>query len=153
MINRTYEEGVFKSKWLSKFINCWFFTGEKIKIEKLIYYSFFIIKKRFNISSLFFFFESLERLKPWVGLKLHRGYSKKKKIQVCPLILNSKVQFKKAMYWLIKSTQLRKESCLSIKISNEICNLIFNEITNSIKKKKEHYNYAVMFKSVKTFKW
>jgi hypothetical protein len=40
-----YHEGIFNCKWLSKFINCWFFKGEKFRIEKLLYASFISIKK------------------------------------------------------------------------------------------------------------
>ena len=149
-----YQEAVFNSKWLSKFVNCWFFTGKKHQIEKLIYLSFFILKKKFNINPLFFFFEALERLKPWVGLKIYKTIkSNKKKNQAYPIILNANIQYKKAIYWLIKSIQLRKETTLSRKINNEIKNIIFNEITNSIKKKKEYYNYSILFKSVRKFKW
>lgn len=151
---RIYQEGIFTSKWLSKFINCWFFEGEKFKIEKLIYFSFFCLKKYFESNALFFFFESLERLKPWIGLKLNKLVkSKKKKIQSYPVILSKKAQYKKAIYWLVKSIQLRKEVSFSIKLINEITSIVFDELTNSLKKKKEYYNYAIMFKSIRKFKW
>lgn len=37
-------------------------------------------------------------------------------------------------------------------MSNEIKSIVFGEMTNSLKKKKEYYNYAVLFKSVRKFK-
>jgi hypothetical protein len=47
---------------------------------------------------LFIFLETLERLKPWVGLKLHYiTKTKTKKIQAYPIILNTSMQYKKAI--------------------------------------------------------
>ena len=132
-----YQEGVFKSKWLSKFINYWCVEGEKSKIEKIVYYSFINLKKEFNGNILWFFFEVLEQLKPWIGLRLRRTVkSKKKQVEVYPIIITINIQYRKAIYWIVKSIQLRKERNLSIKISSEIKNILFNEITSSLKKKK-----------------
>ena len=154
MKNFSYQEGIFNSKWLSKFINCWFFKGENFKIEKLIYESFFFLKKKFNVNGLLLLFEVLEQLKPWIGLKLHRSNNQRKsQIQAHPVILTSNIQYRKAIYWLVKSFQLRKEINFSIRMSNEIKSIVFGEMTNSLKKKKEYYNYAVLFKSVRKFKW
>ena len=83
-----YQEGIFNSKWLSKFMNCWFFKGEKFKIEKLIYKTFLSLKKKFNVNGLLLLFEVLEQLKPWIGLKLHRSSNQRKsQIQAHPVIL------------------------------------------------------------------
>ena len=60
---------------------------------------------------------------------------------------------KKLLFWLIKSIQLRKEIFIYKKINNEIKEIIFNEATNSINKKKEYYDFAIMAKSVEKFKW
>ena len=112
------------------------------------------MKRYFNINSLFFFCEALEFLKPWIGLQLrHTVKLNKKKIQVHPIILSLKVQYKKAIYWLVKSIQLRKEVYFFTRMGNEIKSIVFNEVTQSLKKKKDYYNYAVMFKSSRKFKW
>ena len=153
MKSRIYQEGIFKSKWLSKFISCLFFFGNKWKTEKLVYLSFFYLKKNYDSNGLFLFFESLEYLKPWVGLKLTTSKAKTKKIKAYPIVLNKSIQFKKSIFWLIKSIQLRKEIFIYKKINNEIKEIIFNEATNSINKKKEYYDFAIMAKSVEKFKW
>jgi ribosomal protein S7 len=154
MKNYIYKEGIFKSKWLSKFINSLFFTGKRWKSENFAYDSFFALKFFFVINILFLFLEVLERLKPWVGLRLqHIMYNKKQKIQAYPITLNKGTQYTKAINWLIRSIQLRQETNFCTRISNEIKSIIFNELTNSIIKKKEYYKYAIMFKSKKNFKW
>jgi hypothetical protein len=40
-----------------------------------------------------------------------------------------------------------------MRMSYEIKNVIFCEMTNSLRKKKEYYNFAILFKSVRKFKW
>lgn len=152
MRHYNYIEGIFKCKWLSIFFCRWCFS--KNKIEKFIYFSFFLLKKRFVISPLFLFFEVLEKLKPSVGLKLYKNDNGKKKInKACPVILDSRLKYKKSLYWLMKSTQLRKDFFFSNKLYNDIKNLIFNRTNNSIRIKREYYNYAILFKSTKRFYW
>jgi len=151
---RVYQEGIFKSKWLSKFISCLSFSGKKLKAEKLLYLSFFNFKKHFDINGLLLLFESLEHLKPQIGLRLNRlTKSKKKRIEAYPIVLKTSVQYKKAIFWLIKSIQMGKETYFFTKIHTEVLNIVFNKITNSMKKKKEYYTHAILFKSIKKFKW
>ena len=154
MKNFISQEGAFNCQWLSKFINCWSFKGEKFKIERLIYDSFLFLKKNLNINALLLLFESLERLKPWIGLKLRRNIKQRKvQIQAHPVILSTNIQYRKAIYWLVKSIQLRKENNFSLRMSNEIKSVIFGEMKISLKKKKEYYNNAILFKSIRKFKW
>ena len=126
---------------------------ENFLTEKLIYSVLYFFKKCFNIHSIFFLCEAFEKLKPWIGLRLHRVVkSKKKKIYAYPVIINNSTQNKKALYWLIKSFQSRKELSFLIKMTKELESILFNEMTESLRKKKEYYNYAILFKSVKKFK-
>jgi ribosomal protein S7 len=81
---------------------------------------------------------------------LHK--SSKDQKQAYPVILVSNIQYRKAIDWLVKSIQLRKESHFFIRLSNEIKNITFFELTNSLIKKKEYYNYAVLFKSTRKYK-
>jgi small subunit ribosomal protein S7 len=149
-----YLEGVFQSKWLSKFINKGILKGRKTKFEKFVYCSFFCLKKKLMVSPLFIFFEALEKLKPSAGLRLYiKGNTKKKRIKACPVILTFGRQYTKSIYWVLKAIQLRKELFLNDKLFGEFDNIVFNESVNPIKMKKDYYNYIVMFKSVKRFNW
>jgi len=149
-----YIEGVFKSRWLSKFINQWSFTSEKIKIENLIYSVLFLYKRNYNFCGLSYFFQALEKIKPIVGLKIYKkSWGRKKKIRVASFILPVGLQYKKAIFWLSKSMKLRKEIHLKDKLVNELNDILCNTTSLALKKKKEHYKFAVMFKAVKKFKW
>ncbi len=156
MIINNYIEGTFRSKWFSKFINHWFFSGVNFQTEKLFYLSFFFLKSKLNCCPIFFFFEALEKIKPFIGLKLYKKKHKKKKIvkiTAIPFFLTLPLQYKKAIFWLSKSTQLRFEFFLIHKVANELYSINILNSGESLKKKMESYKYAVMFKTTKRFKW
>jgi hypothetical protein len=152
MKHYNYVEGIFKCKWVSNFINRWCFN--KVKVEFFLYFSFFLLKKQFIISPLFLFFEVVEKLKPSLGINLYSdGSGKKKKIKACPIILDSRLKYKKSLYWLMKSTQLRKNFFFQNKLYKDIESLTLKHTINSMQMKREYYNYAVLFKSSKRFHW
>ena len=154
---KTYNliEGVFCSKWLTKFLNviCTYIT--KSKIEKLLYMSFFLIKNKLNYCSIFFFFEALEILKPIVGLKfIKKNYNNKKvsKIIAIPFVLLFSFQYKKALSWLLKAIKLRNESIFEYRLAHELYAINIIGGSAAIKKKIEYYKYSVLFKTAKRFK-
>jgi len=151
-----YLEGIFRSKWFSKFINHWFFSGNNYKAEKLFYLSFYFLKKKLNCCPVYFFFEALEKIKPFISLKLYKKKHKKKKVVkiiAIPFFATLPLQYKKAIFWLSKSIQLRFEIFLKSKVSNELYFINVLNSGESLKKKMEYYKYAVMFKATKRFKW
>jgi ribosomal protein S7 len=75
------------------------------------------------------------------------------KTTAIPFFLTISLQYKKAIFWLSKSIQLRFEKKLTAKISNELYAINILNGGESLKKKKECYKYAVMFKTAKRFKW
>jgi len=99
MVRVKYKEGVFKSKWLSKFINQWVFLKKQHKVECIVYRSFLMCKKKLNISPLFIFFEVLEKIKPIVGLQLYRKKrGKNLKTLAAPHVLEVSIRYKKAIF-------------------------------------------------------
>jgi ribosomal protein S7 len=100
MTHNTYIEGTFRSKWFSKLINYWFFSGSHYKAEKLFYLSFYTLKNKLNCCPIFFLFEALEKIKPIVGLKIYKKKQKKKvlKITAIPFFLTAPLQYKKAVF-------------------------------------------------------
>jgi ribosomal protein S7 len=111
-----------------------------------------VLKNKLNCCPIFFLFEALEKIKPIIGLKF---YKKKGgiKITAIPYFLTLALQYKKAIFWLYKSIQLRFEKKLISKVSNELYAINILNIGESLKKKRECYKYAIMFKTVKRFKW
>lgn len=151
---KVYSDGIFNSKWLSKFINQWFFVGQQQKVERLVYLTFFWIKKKLLISPLFFFFESLEKLKPILGLKIYKKKHRKEiKMRAIPYILPVSLRYKKALQWLISAIKIQAHGNLKFKIFKELFAVNFFKNSLSQKKKKEYYKYAVLYKKNSQFKW
>lgn len=137
-----------------KIYKSWFFIGKQFNIEKIIYFSFFLIKKNLKCSPLFIFFEVLEKIRPLIGLKLYRQKKRKvTKIIANPIIIKEPIQYQKAIFWLSKAIKCRKEKFLSLRIFQEFYSIIFFNTGNTLKKKKEYYQYAILYKSIKKFKW
>jgi ribosomal protein S7 len=69
-----------------------------------------------------------------------------------PFILDNLAQYKKSIYWLVKAIKLRKEFFLTDKVIKEFYDIIFYNKGDSLKKKKNYYRYAVIFKSGTKYK-
>lgn len=150
----SYIEISLQSKLLAKFISYLCRKGKKFKSENLINFILYNLKYSFNIYSIYFFWECINKLKIEFNLKLRYTFkSKIKKIQGYPIIGNSQIYYNKSFYWLIKGASLRKDFTFCVRMLKECNDIIFNRLTESMKKKKEYYNYGVMFKNSSKFKW
>ena len=84
-------DNIFLSKLFSKFINNLIYTNLKKKINNIIFNSFYYLKKLLGTNSIFFFFESLIKLRPLVGFYVYVIKKKKKKsIKIKPHFMNFK---------------------------------------------------------------
>ena len=150
----SYKEGRFQAKWLSKCINQWGFLGKQYINEKNIYSSFFLMKKKLQIVPMFIFFESLEKIKPIIGIKLFKKRKKKiNKVMGVPYILGVTSGYRKAVFWLVRAIKLYAIKNVFFKIFQELYNIVFLNTGYSLKKKKEYYNYALLYIKIKKFKW
>lgn len=154
MLYYTKNDSIYDSTWISKFINQWFFTGEKHKVEKTIYNCFFLIKKVLGQNPCYFFSEIIEKVHPMVGLRLYKKKKRKvTKITANPGFVSERIQYQKGIFWLARGVKLRKEQCWTNRLFQEFYGVIFLNSGNTLKKKKEYYYYAVKFKTAKKFKW
>jgi ribosomal protein S7 len=129
--------------------------GCTYKTEKLFYVSFLLLKNKLNCCPIFFFFEVLEKIKPLIGLKFYKKKHKKKitKVTAIPFFLTLSAQYRKAVFWLSKSIQVRHEKKLILKIVNELHGINFLNLGESLKKKTEYYRLGIALKATKRFKW
>ena len=147
-------EAIFWCNWLVKFINIHLFMGKKELIEKVLYFSLFLIKKRLGSCPLFVFFEVLEKVKPIVGLKLYKLKTRKLyKVKVIPVILKFSLQYKKAIIWVLNSIVKNDKKKLIIKLFQEFYNINYNKGNLAIKKKKQLYDNVLVYKITKRFVW
>lgn len=124
------------------------------KSERIIYLSLFFVKKKIKVCPLYFFFEVLEKVKPVIGLKIYKRYNRKiNKVTAISYILNVSKRYKKAIFWLSKAIKLHVGSNLFIKIFRELYETVYLNSSLSLKKKRKYYDYVLLFKKAKRFKW
>lgn len=148
-----YLEGFFRSKWLSKFINCFLFCGKQQHVESLIYMSFLYIKKHHNTRPLFIYFEALERIKPVLGLRVFQQKNRKlNRHLIVPYFLKESLRYKKAISWVVRS--LKSQRCNILTNVKGLLDVLFNaSLSVCLLKKKECYGHALLFKKTKKFRW
>lgn len=151
---KQYCDGLYKSKWLSKFINQCGFAGNKHTSEGIIFSIFFFLKKKLKISPLFFFFEVIEKIKPIIGLKLQKKKSLSDiVVKASPFLLDVPSRYKKAIFWLSRSVKIPGGSTFFVKVFKEFYAILFLNNGLSCKKKKEYYGYALLYKKIRKFRW
>lgn len=151
----TKKNNIFFSKLISKLINNLIYNNLKKKIENLIYLSFFYWKKYLGTSPIYFFFESVLKLRPLVGFYIYVAKKKKKKrIKIKPYFMNFKNRWLKAIFWFSRSLKIDMgRQNLPVNIINEIFSIIFLEKGHSLKQKAKYYKTILSFKTSKNFKW
>ena len=148
-------ENIYMSHLLLHFINSLIFLNLKIKIEKLIYGSFFYWKKQLNTIPLFYFFETLLKIRPLIGFYIYVVKKrKKKKIKIKPYFMSFRARWQKAIYWFSRSLKMDfGKNNLSSSILIEIYNIVFFEKSRVLQQKIKYYKTILLFKTSKNYKW
>jgi ribosomal protein S7 len=148
-------ENVYISKLLLKFINTFIFKNLKIKIEKLIYFSFFYWKKELNTIPIYYFFETIFQVRPLIGFYIYIiKKKKKKKIKIKPYFMNFLSRWQKAIYWLTRSIKIELgKQKFYFSIINEFYRVIFLGKSNTLQQKIKFYKTILLFKTSKNYKW
>jgi len=140
---------------LIRFINhCIFFTIRK-KISNILNLVLSIWKKTFNIPFLLFFYESIFKLKPFLGFHYYilKRKNRKRIIKLKSFLLDKPSRSNKAVYWLYQSISRRKEFGLLYKILSEIYLLNYFNKSYALVYKITHYNTVLNYKLSKNFFW
>lgn len=147
-------DGLIFSFILAKFIKYFTFKGLHSKVERLISFSFFLLKKLGQVP-FFLFSESIEKLKPLVGIKLSKVNKKKLKIKVIgkPEPCLPENQYKQSMLWLSGAVRLSKDRFFSVKLISELCAICFLNSGAALTKKTDFYKLAVAHKTTRNFRW
>ena len=149
------KSNLYTSHLFNKFINKLIYKNLKKKIEHLIYNSFFYWKKLLGNSSVFYFFESLLKIRPLINFYIYTVKKKKKKqIKIKPYFMSFRNRWHKAIYWLSRSLKMDigKQNII-INMINELYNINFLDKSQSLKQKAKHYKTILSFKTSKNFKW
>ena len=149
------KDNIYMSKLLLKFTNLFIYTNLKKKVEKKIYISFFFWKKQFNYNPLFFFFESLLKLRPILGFYIYIVKKKKiKKIKIKQFFMKFNNRWKKAIYWISRSIKIIKNDItFAIAITNELYNISILNGGQALLQKSKHYKALTVHKTSKNLRW
>jgi len=152
---KTRKEHIYMSKLLLKFINTLIFSNFKIKMQKLLYYSFFFWKRQLNTIPMYYFFETILKLRPVMGFYVFIiTKKKKKKIKIKPHFMNFWARWQKAIYWLTRSIQMEKGTItFFFNLINHLYNIIFFEKSNALRQKIKYYRTILLFKTTKNYLW
>jgi hypothetical protein len=144
----------FCSALYCKFLNNWISLGIRFKIERFGYETLFIWKKRLNFNFLFFFLESITRLKPIIGYYLFIiNRNRKKLIKIHPYLLNENIRWRRSILWFCRSVQISTEFTLVSKVLSEVYNINFLNKSNALLYKIKHYTTISTYKTSKNYLW
>jgi len=143
------------SKLLLKFLNTLIFLNFKLKMEKLLTFSFFYWKKQLNTTPIFYFFEAILKLRPVMGFYVFIiTKKKKKKIKIKPHFMNFWTRWQKAIYWLTRSIKMDTQKInFAFNLINELYNITFLEKSNALRQKSKYYKTILLFKTTKNYQW
>ncbi len=150
---KTKKDQLYFSNLFLKFINTLIFCNLKLKIETWIYNCFFYWKRQLNSIPLFYFFESLLKVRPLIGFYIYAIKKKnKKRLKIKPYFMRYPARWQKAIYWLSRSVKIEKEK-LFFNLINELYCIVFLEKSNTLRQKMKYYKTILLFKTSKNFKW
>lgn len=146
---------LYMSKLFLKFLNTLIFFNFKLKMENLIYASFFFWKKKYKTTPLFFFFQALLTARPLIGFYLYIIKKKQKKtIKIKPYYMSFKGRWQKAIYWFTRFFKIEHtRTGLITTIIYEIYNITYSNVSSILKQKIKFYQTILFFKSTKNYKW
>lgn len=143
---------VLNSFWLNKFINILMFKGKKLKIQKIIFNLFFLLKQSFFFDPIFIFFNVLDILRP--ALELNNIKIGKKNYSIPVPILFFR-QYLIVLRWFKLYFQKSKNiTKLKNKLFNEINFLILQKNQSELWKIKSLlYQKALTNRVYSHFRW
>lgn len=152
---KTKIDHLYMSKLFLKFLNTLIFFNLKLKMEKLIYLSFFYWKKKYKTAPLYFFFQALLAVRPLIGFYLYVIKKKQKKtIKIKPYYMSFSGRWQKAIYWFTRIFKIEHTTKgLSNGIMYEIYNISYAHSSPVLKQKIKFYQTILFFKSTKNYKW
>lgn len=144
-------DAIYESFWLSKFINNFSSHGKKLRIENMVYSSFYKNQILFKVSIIFLFFEIIELMKSALDLVLAKKNIDANKI-IYPKPLQFLNQYKKKLKIIASTINHRQEFGFNLKLKIELLSVISKK--SSLYLKKENIEkLSVKNRSLKYYRW
>ncbi|NVM22430.1 MAG: 30S ribosomal protein S7 [Desulfobacterales bacterium] len=139
----------FKSKLVSKFINCMMTDGKKSVAESIMYNAFDLIEKRTKEPPLKVFEKAMGNAKPRIEVKSRRVGGSTYQV---PVEVRSNRQAALGIRWLIAFARKRPEKTMAERLAAELMDAA-NQRGASIKKREETHRMAEANKAFAHYRW
>jgi small subunit ribosomal protein S7 len=145
----TMPDPKFKSRLVSKFINCLMKDGKKSVAESILYDAFGIIEKRTKESPLKIFEKAMENAKPRIEVKSRRVGGSTYQV---PVEVRSTRQTALGIRWLISFARKRSEKSMSEKLAAELMDAA-SQRGATMKKREDTHRMAEANKAFAHYRW
>jgi len=139
----------YKSKLVSKFINCLMKDGKKSVAESILYDAFGIIESKTKEPPLKIFEKAMGNVKPRIEVKSRRVGGSTYQV---PVEVRSTRQSALGIRWLISFARKRSEKNMSEKLAAEFIDAA-NQRGAAIKKKEDTHRMAEANKAFAHYRW
>ncbi len=145
----TMPDPKYKSKLVSKFINCLMKGGKKSTAEAILYDAFEIIEKSTKESPLKVFEKAMENARPRVEVKSRRVGGSTYQV---PVEVRAIRQTALGIRWLISFARKRSEKSMSEKLAAELMDAA-GQRGAAIKKREDTHRMAEANKAFAHYRW
>lgn len=139
----------FSSELLAKFINHVMTQGKKSVAENIVYSALDSVSSRLNKPHLDIFQEVIDILKPQVEVKSRRVGGATYPV---PIEVRSSRQVALAMSWLVEAARSRNEKSISLRLANEMGDVLENKGA-ALKKRQDVHRMAEANKAFSHFRF
>jgi small subunit ribosomal protein S7 len=139
----------YKSKLVSKFINCLMKGGKKSMAESILYDAFGIIERRTKEPPLKIFERAMENSRPRIEVKSRRVGGSTYQV---PIEVRTTRQSALGIRWLVSFARKRSEKSMSEKLAAELIEAA-SQRGATIKKKEDTHRMAEANKAFAHYRW
>jgi small subunit ribosomal protein S7 len=139
----------YKSKLVSKFINCLMKGGKKSVAESILYDAFGIMERRTKESPLKVFEKAMGNAKPRIEVKSRRVGGSTYQV---PVEVRATRQTALGIRWLISFARKRSEKSMSERVAAELMDAA-NQRGTTIKKREDTHRMAEANKAFAHYRW
>ncbi|NVM56544.1 MAG: 30S ribosomal protein S7 [Desulfobacterales bacterium] len=139
----------YKSKLVSKFINCMMKDGKKSVAESIMYNAFDIIEKKTKEAPLKIFEKAMGNVKPLIEVKSRRVGGSTYQV---PVEVRTSRQVALGIRWLIAFARKRSEKTMAERLAGESIDAA-NRRGATIKKREETHRMAEANKAFAHYRW
>lgn len=139
----------FKSKLVSKFVNCLMRDGKKSTAESIMYDAFGLVEQRTKEPPLKIFERAMDNVKPRIEVKSRRVGGSTYQV---PIEVRANRQSALGIRWLISFARKRSEKSMAERLAAELMDAA-NQRGATIKKKEDTHRMADANKAFAHYRW